>query len=183
MDVKYDSLLDEVREGDSGDAAVETHNTDPGAHEGRLPPDTSTVEKGSRLVSTPGGAAWRYGADNTELPSAAGVDINAEPDKLYALVIRPGRTTELYISAGGHSDFDFGVLLVQGGTVGSLVIESDDMQASPLFPDESVPPRFAAANLPPAISTPSTGYMFRFHWDGVGNVLLGNLAYTEEMTV
>ena len=167
MEVKYDSLLGEMREGDSAGTAL---------------PDTASVENGSRLVVTSSGVAWRYGDDNTDLPDMAGIDIDAEPDKLYSLVMPPGRTRELYISAGGNTDFDFGVLIVQGGTVGSLVIESEEMMTSPLFPDDSVPPRFAAANPPPSISTPLTGYMFRFHWDAFGHVLLGNLAYTEEVS-
>ena len=105
-------------------------------------------------------------------------DFTAKPGVLYTLNLSANKT--VYIDAGAlATDFDFGLLVIQGGTVHTLTLAGD---MYPLyFPDDNVPPRYASGNTPPGIATANTAYMFRFHWDAANEVLLANLAYSVEV--
>ena len=181
MKVIFDPILGKLRSGDDAgvsqqdlNSAIGDHNSDPVAHEGNILPNGASFDE--IPVYTPYGWSLRPYGDKVQTVTG---DFTAAPGVLYTLNLSANKTVYIDEEAIG-TDFDFGLLVTQGGTVHTLTLAGGMYPI--YFPDDNVPPRYASGNTPPGIATANTAYMFRFHWDAENEVLLANLAYSVEVS-
>lgn len=158
--------------------AVDDHNNNESAHNNRLLPSDPFMDPGGRLVGGAGGAGgaptWVYGEGATTSNSSG---INVEPDMLYVMQSPSYEFIELQPGADAmRYNFNFGVLVVQPSSLAFTAFSKSVWWGS-----EDAPPHYSSENAPPDISDTTKAYMFRFHWDAVGERMLANLAYTEDV--